>query len=133
AVNLGLAMQLTNIIRDVKEDFYRGRVYLPQEELRRFGISEDNIAKERIDDNFRDLLRHKIEQARQYYEESDAGIKMIEGTRCRFVVLVMKELYSGILNAVEKNNYDVFSRRAHLNNIKKVATTLKMIYKGKYI
>ncbi|MCX5701434.1 MAG: phytoene/squalene synthase family protein [Candidatus Omnitrophica bacterium] len=133
AVNLGVAMQLTNILRDIKEDFLRDRIYLPQDELKMYGISEDNISNEKIDENFRSFLKFKIDQARQYYIRSEAGIKIISDVRSRLVILVMKELYSGILNSIEKNNYDVFSRRAHLNNVQKTIDVLKIIFRGEYL
>lgn len=133
AVDLGIAMQLTNILRDIKEDFSRGRVYLPQDELKRFGVTETDIAKEKTDANFRELLRFKISQARQYYAFSSPGIKLLKGARTRLVVMVMSELYSGILTSIEKSDYNVFSRRAHLNNIQKIITTLKIIIRGKYL
>lgn len=133
AINLGIAMQLTNIIRDIKEDFARDRIYLPQNELKKFGASEDNIFNEKVDENFRSFLKFKINQARQYYAKSEAGIKMIGDMRSRLVVLTMKELYSGILNSIEKEGYNVFSKRTHLSNIKKIMSALKIIFKGEYL
>lgn len=133
SVNLGVAMQLTNILRDIKEDFLRGRIYLPQDELKKYGISENNLFNEHVDENFISFLKFKIDQARQYYYQSKAGIKMISDVRSRLVILVIKELYSDILNSIEKNNYDVFSRRVHLNNVQKTIGVLKIIFRGEYL
>ena len=66
AVDLGIALQLTNIIRDIKEDFARGRIYLPQEDLQRFGITKEDIATEKVSDNFQALLQFQIQRARLY-------------------------------------------------------------------
>ena len=113
-VNMGIAMQLTNILRDLKEDFKRGRIYLPQEEMASFGVSENDIAKAIVNDNFKLMLKFQIDRTRRFYEDSEPGIMMITDSRCRFVAWVMKEVYSGILDEIEKNNYDVFSKRAYV-------------------
>jgi phytoene synthase len=114
AASLGIAMQLTNILRDIKEDYRRGRIYLPQDEMLHFGVTENDIAEENCDDRFKSLLRFQIKRARQFYRNSEPGLAMITDPRCRFVARVMKEVYSGILEEIEKNNYDVFSKRAYV-------------------
>jgi phytoene synthase len=133
AVNLGIGMQLTNILRDIKEDFARGRVYLPQDELQRFGLSETDILGEKKEDNFKALMQFEIERARDYYNNSEAGIKMLADARSRFVVLAIKGMYSGILDDIEKNNYDIYSRRAHVNDLRKIAIVLKILFGAKYL
>ncbi|UCD15390.1 MAG: phytoene/squalene synthase family protein [Candidatus Omnitrophota bacterium] len=133
AVNLGIAMQLTNIARDIKEDFQRGRIYLPSEDMARFKVSESHIANEQLDSNFTELLRFQIWRARNYYDNSSNGIKMISDLRSRLTVTAMKEIYSAILNSIENNNYDVFSKRAYVPNRKKFMLTLKFLIEGKYL
>ena len=114
AVALGTAMQLTNILRDVREDFDRGRVYLPGDELARFGVTEGQIAEGRVDDRWLAFLRFQIARARAYYEQAEAGIPDLIGSSSRLTVRLMGRLYGGILGAIESQGGDVFSRRAHV-------------------
>jgi len=133
AVNLGIAMQLTNILRDIKEDFSRGRVYLPQDELGNFGVSENDIAGETVDGHFKMLLGFCIHRARRFYGEATPGIALIDNVPCRIVVFMMKDLYAGILDEIEKNGCDVFSRRARVSTLGKLNRTVAMLAKGKYL
>lgn len=133
AEKLGVAMQLTNILRDINEDASANRIYLPLEELNEYGLGEDDIFAKKLDEKFVNLLKFQIRRARQYYEESLAGIKLIDGAACRFTVLAMKEMYCGILQSIERNNYDVFSRRAQLNLAQKIILVLKILIGGKYL
>lgn len=133
AVKLGIAMQLTNILRDINEDFSRGRIYLPLDEMAGFGVSERQIAEGRNDERLKNLLRFQIARNREFYNQSLAGIKLINNPLCRFAALNMKEIYSGILDSIEKNNYDVFTRRAHVSKLKKTGIILKVLLAGKYL
>jgi phytoene synthase len=119
AVTMGNAMQLTNILRDIKEDWDRGRLYLPQEALRRFGYSEDELARGVVNENFRDLMRFEIDRARQLYRSGAEGLCWLAGDGSRLTASAMATIYSGILGAIERQNYDVFSRRAHLTTAQK--------------
>ncbi len=120
ALALGTAMQLTNILRDVAEDLQRGRVYLPQDELARFGVTEAQLREGRVDDNFRALMRFQIERARAYYDDAEAGIPDLLGRSSRLTVRVMGRLYGGILGEIERLDYDVFRARAHVPNARKL-------------
>ncbi len=122
ALALGTAMQLTNILRDVAEDFRMGRVYLPQDELARFGVTEGQIAEGRVDEGFRSLMRFQIDRARRYYAESEAGIPWLVGDSSRLTVRVMGRLYGGILGAIERQDFDVFRARARVSTPQKLAT-----------
>jgi phytoene synthase len=134
AVDLGTAMQLTNIIRDIQEDFrQRGRIYLPQDEMKRFGVSEDNISEGRLDENFKDLLRLQIQRARHYYARAEKGIKMLTDLNARVVVYAMKDLYCGILEKIEKNDYDIFSKRHYANKAGKLIIALKILATAKFL
>ena len=133
AIELGVAMQLTNILRDVGEDFQKGRIYLPQDELGRFGVSEADIAAASVTERLRELLKYQIERARQYYARAESGIKMIADARSRFVALAMKEIYAGILKVIEDNGYDVFSRRASVSGGKKLLLALRILLSGRYL
>jgi phytoene synthase len=122
ALALGTAMQLTNILRDVAEDWSKGRLYLPQDELDAAGISESQIAEGRCDDRFRDFMRGQIGRARRYYAEAEAGVPDLRGASSRLTVRVMGRLYGGILGAIERLDYDVFKARAHVPTHQKLAT-----------
>lgn len=133
SVDLGIAMQLTNILRDIKEDYLRGRIYLPRDEMERFHVSEKHLSKEIVDQNFIKLLKFQIKRAHSYYELAENGIEMICGLRTRFVVCVMKDIYAAILDSIERNRYDVFCRRAHVNIVGKLAIAFKIWITGKFI
>lgn len=112
AVELGIAMQLTNILRDVREDWERGRRYLPAEEMRRFGVTDDDLAAGRVTEGFRALMRFQISRAREFYRSSEAGIPALAPDGSQFTVWLMRWVYAGILEEIERQDYDVFRRRA---------------------
>jgi phytoene synthase len=111
AIKLGLALQMTNILRDVGEDWRRGRLYLPHEEMAEFGLTEDHIAAGVVDERWRAFMRFQIERNHQLYEEAWPGIAMLHEDG-RFAIAAAAGLYRGILDAIEANDYDVFHRRA---------------------
>jgi phytoene synthase len=113
AVKLGVALQLTNILRDVGEDWASGRLYLPQDELVAYGLSEDDMASGRVDDRWRALMRFQIERNRRLYDEALPGVDLLHAEG-RFAIAAAGELYCGILEDIEANDYQVFTRRAHL-------------------
>lgn len=112
AADLGRAMQLTNILRDVKEDLARGRIYLPAQELAAFGVSEAALAAGTVDEHFRALMRFQIERARSYYLRAAFGIGFLQGFGAQRMVRLMGALYGGILRSIEGLHYDVFRTRA---------------------
>jgi phytoene synthase len=114
AIKLGVALQITNILRDVAEDWQRGRVYLPQEEMNFFGITEDDLDKGIVTDRWRTFMKFQIERARQLYQEAWPGIALLNNDG-RFAIAAAAELYQGILDDIERHDYDVFSRRAHVS------------------
>ena len=122
ALALGTAMQLTNILRDVAEDFTLGRVYLPQDEMSRFGVTEADLADGRMSDPFRDLIRFQVARARRYYALAEGGIPLLDGDPARLTVRVMGRVYAGILGAIERQDLDVFRRRARVSTPRKLAT-----------
>lgn len=119
AVRLGVALQLTNILRDVAQDWRNGRVYLPQDELRQYGISEDQIAAGDINDQWRSFMAFQIARNRQLYRESLPGIALLERNG-RFAIAAAAQLYEAILKDIEAHDYDVFTRRAHVSMFGKV-------------
>jgi 15-cis-phytoene synthase len=108
---LGVAMQLTNFLRDVKEDWARGRVYLPLEDLERFGYAEEELGRGVVDERFVALMRFEISRTRALYEVADKGMRYIPRGR-RYPVVVARRLYEAILGRIEKQSYDVFTGRA---------------------
>jgi phytoene synthase len=118
ARDLGLAFQLTNFIRDVDEDLDRGRVYLPQEDLRRFGADP---ARREVSPAWRALLRFEIERTRALYRSADAGLALLPSRSARCIGTA-RVLYSGILDQIEGRDYDVFSGRARVSTARKLAT-----------
>ena len=114
AVKLGVALQLTNILRDVGEDYRSGRVYLPQEELAAFGITEDQIAAGRVDDRWREFMRFQIARNRVLYKEAWPGIAMLDRDG-RFAIAAAATLYRGILDDLEAHDYNNFTRRSYVN------------------
>jgi 15-cis-phytoene synthase len=112
AIRLGVALQLTNILRDVGEDYRMGRLYLPREELLTFGIREEDIAAGRVTENWRQFMKFQIERARELYATSLPGVKLLDKSG-RFATYAAGILYERILDEIEKNDYNVFTRRAH--------------------
>jgi phytoene synthase len=121
AKTLGTAMQLTNILRDVGEDLRRDRIYLPQEDLERFGVSEADLAAGRVDGPFRALMQFEIERARRLYQQGLALIPLLTSARGRAAFDFAVIAYSAILGKVEDAGYDVFRHRAHLSFAEKLA------------
>lgn len=113
AINLGIALQLTNILRDLKQDAKRGRVYLPQEDLRRFGYTEDELSRSIYNERFVELM--KFESARAHYFFKKArGFLAEEDKPFLYAARAMGNIYYLLLQRIERANYDVFSKRIRL-------------------
>ena len=119
AVDLGIAMQLTNILRDVGEDARRGRLYLPLDELAAFGCDPEAILRGRPSGRFRDLLAFQVARARDLYADARRGIPALSPAG-RLTTLAASELYATILTAIEERDYDVFGARAYVPNGRKL-------------
>jgi phytoene synthase len=133
AVDLGTAMQLTNILRDVGEDLQRGRIYLPEDELNRFGYSPAQLTQGILNDEFRNLMRFNIERARWYYQQADRGIPCLTDDGSRFCVRLMRRTYARILDDIERYDYDVFHRRAYVPGWKKLTIAIGALVKGENV
>jgi phytoene synthase len=128
AETCGVAFQLTNILRDIREDADRGRVYLPAEDMRRFGVSEEALRAGRRDAAFLGLMRYEAARARAYYEESRPLLDLIH-PRSRRSLWALIAIYSRLLDRIESTGFDVFSRRVRLSFLEKswiVARALAM-------
>lgn len=121
AIALGIANQLTNILRDVGEDAQRGRIYLPSEELALFNYSEEDLFKGVVDDRWRELMRFQIQRARKFFNEAEKGIRALSYDS-RWPVWAALMLYQGILDVIERNQYDVFTKRAFVPKPEKLLT-----------
>lgn len=119
AVKLGIALQMTNILRDVGADWQVGRLYLPLDELAQFGLSAEDIAQGQVNDRWRAFMRFQIQRTRALYEEARPGIALLapEG---RFAIAAAARLYQAILVDIEQHDYDVFRRRAHVGGWDKI-------------
>lgn len=127
AVKMGVALQLTNILRDVGEDWGKGRLYLPLEELFAFGLSEQDVAAKRVDQRWRALMRFQIARNRRLYAEAWPGIGFLNPSG-RMAVAAAAAFYQGILNDIEAHDYDVFSRRSHVSDWNKIKVLLRIAH-----
>ncbi|MDX2152930.1 MAG: phytoene/squalene synthase family protein [Bryobacteraceae bacterium] len=124
AIDLGIAMQLTNILRDVGEDLAMDRIYLPQDEMTRFGYSEEDLRAKRRNAAFDELMGYQVKRARDYYRRAEPGIALLrpEG---RFAVKVAADVYREILGRIEGSGFDVFDRRAVVPGYRKYWLTAR--------
>ncbi|MFN9547155.1 MAG: phytoene synthase [Cyanobacteriota bacterium] len=119
AIALGIANQLTNILRDVGEDRERGRIYLPLDEMNRFGYSESDLLAGKINENWRALMAFQLSRARDWFARSEEGVRWLSGD-ARWPVWASLRLYRGILDVIERQNFDVFNRRAYVPTAEKL-------------
>ena len=126
AESAGLAFQLTNILRDLGEDAERGRVYLPREDLERFGYDVERLRRGQRDDRFRALMRFQVERTKTYYERAWPLAPLLQPAG-RAVFLAMARTYRALLDAIERHDYDVFSRRISVSRWHKLLLMLQVL------
>lgn len=119
AVDLGIAMQLTNILRDVKEDAGIGRIYLPLDDLERFGYSEIDLMNNVVNEPFRQLMRFQVNRARKYFASGKQLIPLLSA-ESRACPAALHRVYSGVLDRIESSDYGVFERRIGLSTAEKL-------------
>lgn len=127
AADLGRAMQLTNILRDVREDLGRGRLYLPQEDLETCKVTEADLHNGTLNDHTRALIALQINRARALYASAQQGVPWLSGFGSQRVVRLMGEVYGGILDVIEERNLDIFSARASLPTSRKLLKLAKVL------
>lgn len=128
AQDLGNAMQLTNFLRDMRDDYEtRGRIYLPQEDLERFGVVEADIASHRVSPEFIALMKFEIARARELYDRSQNGIPLLSA-EARPAVALARVLYEKILDQIEAAEYDVFTERRRVSNARKAWYALPALW-----
>jgi phytoene synthase len=122
---------MTNILRDVGEDWRAGRLYLPQEELRAFNLGESDIRQGSVTPRWREFMRFQIARNRQLYAEALPGITLLDSDG-RFAIGAAAELYRAILATIEKNDYDVFNRRAFVSTWGKLRRLPGIYYRARF-
>jgi phytoene synthase len=125
ADSLSIGMQLSNFWRDIGYDWGIGRVYLPQEDLQRFQVSEDDLAARRISPNFIELLEFEFERTERYYEDASPSVSMLASGQ--WAVMSGLEIYRAILGGIRRNHYDVFARRARASTLRKFGLATKAL------
>ena len=126
AIDLGLAMQVTNVLRDVAEDLRRDRVYLPLEDLDRFGVTVEQLHDRVVDERFRELMRFEVARTRALYATAAQGIRLLHPS-ARPAVEAALRLYGGILDAIERAGYEVLDRRVSVSPVRRVAVLASVL------
>lgn len=119
AVDLGIAMQMTNILRDIHEDSIRGRIYLPLDEMANFGYSEQDLLNQEYNEQFRSLMKHQVERTRYYFDQGRQLFPLIS-TESRMCIVMLHHIYSSILDRIEGVGFDVFTSRISLSKREKL-------------
>ncbi len=125
AIDLGLAMQLTNILRDVREDAERGRIYIPQEDMERFNYSEEELMAGTVNDRFRELMAFELARAREHFTSGKRLITLLP-VRTRAFPAVLGGLYERLLDRIESRRYNVFAGRVGLTTREKIALAVRL-------
>jgi squalene synthase HpnD len=123
AVNLGIALQLTNILRDVKKDAINGRIYLPQEDIQKFNYSESDLLKFSYNQNFKALMNYEVDRAKKYFIKATEALDL-DDKGSMFAARAMQHIYYKILEKIEKVEYDIFSNDVKISKVEKVGISL---------
>ena len=123
AVNLGIALQLTNILRDVKKDAENGRIYLPKEDLEKFGYNESDIFNNNYNENFQKMMKYQVERAKEYFNTATACLNK-EDKKAMFAARAMQHIYYRMLNKIVDADYDVYNKKIKISTAKKVGISL---------
>jgi len=129
AQDLGIAFQLANFVRDVSEDLTRGRIYLPMEELAKFGVDRAYLQRRVADKNVKDALKFQIQRVKQLEEKSRSGIEFLHPSS-RPCIEAARILYCGIVDAVEAIDYEVFKKRAKVSTSQRLKVAIPAWYQG---
>lgn len=122
AINLGIALQLTNIIRDLKEDSQNGRIYLPLEDLTRFNYSQEELISNVYNDKFVNLMAFECERAENYYEKANSFLDEAD-KKSLFAARIMQHIYHSLLQKIKKHNYNVFNNKICISKFRKIYIT----------
>lgn len=128
AVNLGIAMQLTNILRDIKVDALNGRIYIPEEDLVKFGYTEKDLLEFKYNDSFIKLMKFECKRAREYFEKANSCF-VPENRKMLFPARIVEKIYFAILKKIEKMDYNVYIKEAQISKLKKFYFTVGVYLK----
>ena len=123
AINLGIALQLTNILRDVKKDAEKGRIYLPQEDLEKFNYYESDILDNNYNENFQRVMEFQVQRAKEYFNAATACLNR-EDKKAMFAARAMQHIYSRMLKKIVDADYDVYHNKIKISTAKKVGISL---------
>lgn len=132
AVNLGMALQLTNILRDVKTDAENGRIYLPKIDMDRFNYTERELLDNVYNENFVLLMRYEAAKAKQYFKEADKNLRF-EDKPSLYAARAMQHIYYKLLTKLEANNFNVFEKKIKVSKFDKVFLALGVWVKYKLV
>jgi phytoene synthase len=130
AEKLGIAMQLTNILRDIKEDLQLNRIYLPLDEMEQFGVSETDLFQQKMNPALKDLMKFQVNRAQRYYNEANPGIKLLR-PESRFAIYSASKIYNGILHKIEHRDYNPFLGRVFVPQAKKIGILLQEVLRSR--
>jgi phytoene synthase len=123
AINLGIALQLTNILRDIKKDAEKGRIYLPKEDLEKFNYHESDIFNNTYNENFQKMMKYQVERAREYFNTATDCLNR-EDKKAMFAARAMQHIYYRMLNKIVDADYDVYNNKIKISTAKKVGISL---------
>jgi 15-cis-phytoene synthase len=123
AVNLGIALQLTNILRDIKKDSLKGRIYLPQEDLKRFSYSEEDIFKQQYDQRFINLMKYEVERAEKFFEVATENLDL-DDKKAMFAARAMQHIYKRLLEKIIDAEYNIYKKNIRVSSFEKVGISL---------
>lgn len=119
AVNLGIALQLTNILRDISKDAEKGRIYIPQEDLKRFNYTEHELINKIYNDNFTQLMQYEVNRAKSYFELATSNLNL-DDKKTMFAARAMQHIYYKMLEKIIDADYDVFNNNIKVSKFEKV-------------
>ena len=126
-IGLGVAMQLTNVLRDVGEDLDQGRCYLPADELAQFGLDDRALERREVTPEFVALMRFQVTRARRLFRAADSVVDLFPPDGSRLTVRLLQRTYAGILDAIERQGYDVFRHRAYVSSPRKLCMLARSV------
>jgi len=123
AVDLGIALQLTNILRDIKKDSENGRIYIPQEEISKFNYSDDEIISHSYNDNFKNLMQYQVNRAEFFFQRATHDLNL-DDKYSMFAARAMQHIYHKMLEKIIQADYDVYNKNIKVSNLEKVGLSL---------
>lgn len=123
AINLGIALQLTNILRDVKKDAEHGRIYLPKEDLDKFNYNESDILQNNYNENFQQMMEYQVKRAKHYFDTATGSLNL-EDKKAMFAARAMQHIYYRMLKKIVDADYDVYHTHIRISTAKKVGISV---------